>query len=1160
MKKRIYSKAEIKFIEKSPIPIIIFRRVDAKITVFAVSDGFVETFEFLDRDEVFKILDSDFYNGIHPDDVATVKASFSYFVNDVRDFDESYRVRVRGPFHIVHAFASKFSIEAEKDEFIEIWYTYEGVCESDFLFDAATNMRNYNMKVEIRSIENKLAVDELTGLPTLSRFFKLAEDGRIRMKEQGKDPALVFFNLNDMKSYNMKYGMGEGDRLLREVAGLLAKHFCSENCSRIANDNFAAFTDAASVEKELESFFEDCRHIMNGNTLPIRAGVYLDSLGEVCVSTACDLAKLASDDDRNVYISHFNYFDKAMLDSFNKRQYIIDNIDNAIKEDWIKVYYQPIIRTANGRVCDEEALARWEDPQNGFMSPADFVPILESTKLIYKLDLYIVEKILEKIKEQQSLGIFVVPISVNLSRSDFEVCDIVEEVRKRVDESGVGRDKLTIEITESIVGKNLKFMKNQIARFKSLGFSVWMDDYGSGYSSPELLEQISFDLLKFDMLFVKNSQASEKSRIILTEQIKMAVALGIETVAEGVESDAQADFLTEVGCTKLQGYKYCRPITKEQIFERYKSGKQIGFENPEETEYYKSLGRINLYDAAISIESDCDDLTSYFNTMPMAILEISGDNLHIVRGNKTFREFSEQHYPLIRTRKDFRYEDFPTTLEKSIFNKTVHCAQTGQQQMISEYTPGGFSFQIMLRRVSVNPLKKISAVSLVLLSFSKKDFIKEGLDYNYIAKALSADYISLYYFNKATGYFIEYVSECRSENMVVEQYGDDFFTNIRAKALKKLYKPDQKEFLERFTMDNISSEIAQCGTFSLTYRRLFNGEPIYVSMKIAKLAADSNQFIIGISNVDAQVKFDKMIDRVRDEHLAYKRISALSGDYICIYLIDPNNGHFTEFASNPDFAKLGLNTVGYDFFTISRKESYRCICKDDVAYFLENFTPDNIIDTIRRKGLFELKYRLLLNEQPTYVRMRAALINEDDKTQMILGLVNIDAQIKRDREYAHNLSVAQNRANIDVLTGTGNKYAYTDMEKRIDHLIEIGKAPEFAIVVCDLNDLKNINDSKGHLAGDEYIVGGYEMICEVFMHSPVFRIGGDEFAIVVQGGDYGVVESLMKDMQKKNESNRSAGGVVVASGMSKFDADRCVADVFDRADKEMYKNKSALKK
>ena len=169
-------------------------------------------------------------------------------------------------------------------------------------------------------------------------------------------------------------------------------------------------------------------------------------------------------------------------------------------------------------------------------------------------------------------------LSLNLSRVDFDTCDIVEEVTRRVDAAGIPRDALTIEVTESIIGRDFEFMKDQIERFQSLGFKVWMDDFGSGYSALDVLEDIHFDLIKFDMHFIQRFDEGEKSKTILRDLLKMTCDLGLETITEGVETPEQAAFLKNAGCTKLQGFYFSRPIPYEEILERHNNGTWIGYE------------------------------------------------------------------------------------------------------------------------------------------------------------------------------------------------------------------------------------------------------------------------------------------------------------------------------------------------------------------------------------------------------------------------------------------------------------------------------------------------------------------------------------------------------------------------------------------------------
>ena len=350
-------------------------------------------------------------------------------------------------------------------------------------------------------------VDYLTGLPNMNYFMNLASAKKDSMSGSKQNAAILFFDLYGMRKFNNEYGFEQGNILLKSFSKLLIDLFGIANCCRMGGDDFAVITEEDGLEDIIHKLIDNCKALVKVEgqiiEVTIHIGVYLFKTEDVDVNIACDRAKLACAPIRHSNESGYNYYDITISEANEKRQYIIDNLDKALEEKWITVYYQPIVRGVNKRVCDEEALARWIDPVKGFLSPADFIPILEESKLIYKVDLYILEQVLEKMKYMASHGFFMVSQSINLSRSDFDVCDIVEEICKRIDSSGIPRNKINIEITESILGKDFEFMKLLIARFKKLGFSVWMDDFGSGYSSLDVLQQIQFDLIKFDMSFMR---------------------------------------------------------------------------------------------------------------------------------------------------------------------------------------------------------------------------------------------------------------------------------------------------------------------------------------------------------------------------------------------------------------------------------------------------------------------------------------------------------------------------------------------------------------------------------------------------------------------------------------------------------------------------------
>ncbi|MBQ3280815.1 MAG: EAL domain-containing protein [Eubacterium sp.] len=436
---------------------------------------------------------------------------------------------------------------------------YKGKDEVGVLTASFIQMRD-KIKQYISDLNRRIFTDDMTGLPNTRYFFDLGEAARNELLKDGRKPALLYFNLIGMKNFNRQYGYDVGNDLICAFAETLSRHYTEKCICRLNQDHFAAVTDEDGMEDELLDIFMECQSINSGMALPVHVGIYQYSMGDVNVATACDRAKYACDKHRDSYFSAFYYFKKDMQKEAEDARYIIGHLDQALSEGWIQVYYQPIMFAATGEKCDEEALSRWLDPEKGLLPPDDFIPYLEKAGLLYKLDLYVLERVLEKIRLLQKAGKKAVPVSVNLSRKDFDTLDMVEEIRQRVDDAGVERDMITIEITESTLGSNFDFMSKQVERFQKLGFPVWMDDFGSGYSSLDVLQDIQFDLIKLDMRFMRRFGESEKERIIVRELLHMATDLSVDTICEGVETGEQVGFLRNNGCTKLQGFFYSRPV------------------------------------------------------------------------------------------------------------------------------------------------------------------------------------------------------------------------------------------------------------------------------------------------------------------------------------------------------------------------------------------------------------------------------------------------------------------------------------------------------------------------------------------------------------------------------------------------------------------------
>lgn len=435
----------------------------------------------------------------------------------------------------------------------------------------------------------------------------------------------------------------------------------------------------------------------------------------------------------------------------------------------------------------------------------------------------------------------------------------------------------------------------------------------------------------------------------------------------------------------------------------------------------------------------------------------------------------------------------------------------------------------------------------------------EGIIYSYIAQSLSSDYNFIYYVDLETEEYVEYRADGKTGTISQVYRAKDFFVQARRSALTRLYEKDQSHFIASFTKENIERHLTEQGRFSLTYRLLDNGEPEYFSMKVMPLTDDKTHIVVGVKNIDAEMKARQAAARMKQERIAYARMNALSGDYIVVYTVDPESCSYTEYSANAGYSGLGLSTKGSNFFEESVRNAERVIYPEDYEKFRSLFTRENVLGELASNGIFGFKYRLMMDGKPVHVRLKAAFVEEDEVQRLIVGVMNIEKQVKQDQEYEYHLAVARTLANRDELTGVKNKHAYAELERELNAQIEDRKPLDFCLTICDVNELKSVNDNYGHKAGDEYLKQTSSIICDIFDHSPVFRIGGDEFAIISRGQDCRNIDSLLEALEESNRRNAENGSVVIAYGMARYSGEPSVGEVFEKADRLMYEKKRELK-
>ncbi len=581
---------------------------------------------------------------------------------------------------------------------------------------------------EIVNMETISYYDDLTGLPNMTHFRNIALTERENMKSKGVLPAFVYFDLRDMKAVNENYGFAKGNGILIGTSYVLRSVFKGDPVSRFSDDHFVVLTDRKLLEQRLEKVHDQVLNNPSGIPIQICSGIYIDDgRQKLDILAACDRARLACKSLKGDYQHKYKIFDRAMFDDYHQRQHVLTHFNEALEKGWIKVYYQPIIRTVTGNICDMEALSRWVDPERGMLSPGQFIPCLEDHRLISKLDFYMVRKICENLREQKKSKLPIVPVSVNLSRVDFEECDVVDEILNIVDSYQISHKLLTIEITESALTNNQQFLTRQIDRFRKAGFNVWMDDFGSEYSSLNTLQEYDFDLIKLDMKFMKNFSLTGRNHAIISDIVSMVSRLGIHTLAEGVQTEEQLKFLRDIGCEKAQGYLFSRPMPCEYFIEKAPKDTGLDFDEFYRSTYYDKIGAINFKD---SILMEVNSISGNLNGVPAAVMEYRDEKFKLLKANDAYKNFLK-----LVGLCSAGVPDNMVTLEcqpSPRFTEAVKCCfASGRWESIIDDTEGGISVSSRLMSIAYDTHSGVGAVLVVVNRTYHKDDEKSVTENEY---------------------------------------------------------------------------------------------------------------------------------------------------------------------------------------------------------------------------------------------------------------------------------------------------------------------------------------------------------------------------------------------------------------------------------------------
>ena len=418
-----------------------------------------------------------------------------------------------------------------------------------------------------RSKSNSMEHDELSGLYNQQKFFQCVRD--LLKHKPNRQYAFIRIDIDRFKVINSFYGSKEGDQLIAFLGKVIRELLLEkENCyyGRINADVFAVCMeynkeDIGKILKEIRASIENYNERYY---LQTAAGIYIISDNKMDVSTIYDKATIAANQCKNNYMIHEMIYTKEMDDKVMREQRVINEMELALDNEEFTVYFQPKYDLSKMQPSGAEALVRWKKPDGSMISPADFIPIFESNGFIIKLDYYVWERVCQFIKKSMDAGKDIKPISVNVSRVNLYNPKFLGSIIELVKKYDIPPKYLNLELTESVFSDNAEMMLEAVDFLHDAGFTIFMDDFGSGYSSLNILKDINLDVLKIDMKFLAKGPSNDKCEKIIAAVIKMAESLNLPVIAEGVEEQQEVEMLKRLGCDYIQGYYFAKPMPLEE--------------------------------------------------------------------------------------------------------------------------------------------------------------------------------------------------------------------------------------------------------------------------------------------------------------------------------------------------------------------------------------------------------------------------------------------------------------------------------------------------------------------------------------------------------------------------------------------------------------------
>ena len=1128
-----HSYVDAKFLESDYAPggVIVYY-ADGDEEIIYANQYVIDLFECDSFDDLMELTNGSFRGFMHSEDVAAVEDSIWGQVEKLGNVD-----------HIYYRIKTKTGRVVNVEDYGKL-VKHPGERPLFYVF--------------VVEVARRDSIDWLTGLNSMARFHELAEMGAQVIAQRGERPVAVALDLVGLKAFNAQYGRDEGDKLLCVFADVLRRHFGSEACSRFSEDHYYAFAAESLVQDKLEALFADFKAANNGKVLPVRVGVYACHTGDDIVAVGFDRAKIACDLDRKTWQSHVVWFNDDMRAQEHLRIYVLDQVDRAIEWGWIQPHYQPIVRSSTGYICGEEALARWIDPDFGIIMPAFFIPLLEEAGLQHKLDMHMVDCVIADMKEKNGRGAPIVPVSVNISLRDLGRVDIARELAKRMDAAGLPHDLLRVEFTESASADDSTLLQTQITLLHQSGFEVWMDDFGSGYSSLHTLQDFAFDLIKLDMDLIRDVEG-ERARDIIAGIIQIASRMGVNTLAEGVESEEQALFLESIGCDMFQGYFYYRPLPLEQVTAVMESADADVHESSAERNYWNAVGMVNLVDPTAHIDNRAVDGTP-LSEFPAGVMERRGDTWRVLRANKAYREFLDRGGALSMTLSNLQANVLPHGADEEYVLAAERSISTEMWERVAGRMEYGTGLQFYTRPIASSDEAEAFVLASVptMLGTALGTYGDVPVAYAVLravldgsgSEVIDAEYV---YANSVYCKWCNYDQADLAGSSFLALAGEEsslwFPYCYRAAVLKEevhdvLFSSEVGHWLS-FNM--APSLVENCFVFAFT---ISDDERREREKMI--VGRDTSDLIIDITNVfNSEPSYDTAMNRV---------LEMISG------VVNPDRMLIVEressFVANVfEWCGEGVEQIASTMHDVDDAlfNAWKRLLGDKTAILISDMaTFQGIDDGLRRYFLGQEVTRLIAvslrngSELIGFLTVDNYVLEEGLDTRRLLETVAsfISARIINQRL----MEELEQAGMYDGLTGVLNRRG---IDSTVDERLSERPGEPFVLALMDVDDFKAVNDQYGHDVGDEALRFLSRVVVDRFSEDAIIgRNGGDEFLVMLFGDEVERADALFEGLSNADlsfECNGKRYDTSLSIGYVEYPKDaESLIKAYEKADAALY--------